>query len=399
VGVKAQSGTLYKNLDISNNTTAGKLIDISIGTKPIILLEGIDSQIYYRTTNTVDTSYDVSASSVPTISTSKSIKVGSLSKIITNSFNGKHSIPPIIDIRQPMISSLALLDICTITVPDTSNYIIGETVYQTGIISNTQAVVVGSISSISIGDLATTGSIGSPGSIGVVVSIDIPTKTVYLRQTTGTFTSGLTFVSTSGGNTTITSSSNTNIVPTGYGIIIGKTNISLIVKLLPINGFAIGGSLIGASSGYISIISTVALSGATQGSDMKVTSSINFTTNATSKVSINNSGYGFKNNEPVNLYSKNQIVAKGIAKTDAIAKNEGIFENNKGQLGGPTSIYDGDYYQDFSYEIESAIPFDKYKTQTTTNLHVAGTKAFGKVAIEDNLNISVYKTAMDITEV
>jgi hypothetical protein len=136
-----------------------------------------------------------------------------------------------------------------------------------------------------------------------------------------------------------------------------------------------------------------------QGSDIKVTSTINFTANSISKVSITNSGYGFKNNEPVNLYSRNQLIAKGIVKVEAIGKSEGVFENSKGLLGGPTSIYDGDYYQDFSYEIESAIPFDKYKRQTTTNLHIAGTKAFGKVAIEDNQNISVYKTTTDITEV
>jgi hypothetical protein len=222
---------------------------------------------------------------------------------------------------------------------------------------------------------------------------------VYIRQTSGTFTSGLAFVSTSGGSTTITSTATTNIIPTGYGIISSKTNTILTIKLLPINGFAVGGSLTGTFSGYTSIISAVALSGSIQGNDAKINSTVKFTANAVSKVLISNSGYRFQHNETVDLYNNNQIVARGICNTEAIGKSKGIFENNKGQLGGPTSIYDGDYYQDFSYEIESSIPFDKYKTQTTTNLHIAGTKAFGKVSIEDNLNISVYKTATDITEV
>jgi hypothetical protein len=298
-----------------------------------------------------------------------------------------------------MISSLGLLDTCNITVPNTANYIVGETVYQTGIISNTQVVTVGSITNILIGDLVATGSILSPGSIGIVVSLDIPTRKVYIRQTSGTFTSGLAFVSTSGGSTTITSTATTNIIPTGYGIISSKTNTILTIKLLPINGFAVGGSLTGTFSGYTSIISAVALSGSIQGNDAKINSTVKFTANAVSKVLISNSGYRFQHNETVDLYNNNQIVARGICNTEAIGKSKGIFENNKGQLGGPTSIYDGDYYQDFSYEIESSIPFDKYKTQTTTNLHIAGTKAFGKVSIEDNLNISVYKTATDITEV
>ena len=42
-------------------------------------------------------------------------------------------------------------------------------------------------------------------------------------------------------------------------------------------------------------------------------------------------------------------------------------------------LYDGDYYQDFSYVINTAITYDRYEDMLRKILHVAGTKAFAGI--------------------
>jgi hypothetical protein len=62
-------------------------------------------------------------------------------------------------------------------------------------------------------------------------------------------------------------------------------------------------------------------------------------------------------------------------------QSEGYFSNRKGQLSDSKYIFDGEYYQDYSYEIRSSISPDKYKEMLKKIIHVAGTKSFSATYI------------------
>jgi len=55
----------------------------------------------------------------------------------------------------------------------------------------------------------------------------------------------------------------------------------------------------------------------------------------------------------------------------------GVHPNRKSFLSEDKYLADNDFYQEYSYQVLTALPFDKYKQTLIDVLHVAGTKPFG----------------------
>lgn len=69
---------------------------------------------------------------------------------------------------------------------------------------------------------------------------------------------------------------------------------------------------------------------------------------------------------------------------------EGFHPNRRSFLSSDKYLLDSNYYQDYSYEVLTALPFDKYKQTLIEILHVAGTRPFGSYVgtTEDTVNIT-----------
>jgi len=90
-------------------------------------------------------------------------------------------------------------------------------------------------------------------------------------------------------------------------------------------------------------------------------------------------------------------VASGSKTGTAVAVLEhqgfgnGFYREKGGFLSDQKKLYDGYYYQDFSYEVQSKLTLDRYRDMLKQVLHVAGTKYFGalvhKVLANTNLDI------------
>jgi len=61
----------------------------------------------------------------------------------------------------------------------------------------------------------------------------------------------------------------------------------------------------------------------------------------------------------------------------------------RGFLDSDKKLQDNDYYQNYSYEVQTKIPFDKYFEVLKKVTHVAGTKAFGKVTSLSSANMQM----------
>lgn len=82
-------------------------------------------------------------------------------------------------------------------------------------------------------------------------------------------------------------------------------------------------------------------------------------------------------------------------------KTLGFYRNRDGFLSDSKKLYDGYYYQEYSYEIRSAVTLDKYEAMLKQLLHVAGTKYFASTIISSNLpvqtNIDQYLELINVT--
>lgn len=98
------------------------------------------------------------------------------------------------------------------------------------------------------------------------------------------------------------------------------------------------------------------------------------------KVDVMDSGFGYTNGEIVTLKAEgNPYIATGVARLLKQGTGDGYWDNTASFLSSDKKIQDSDFYQDFSYQIESSLSLERYADVVKDTVHLAGTKTFGKV--------------------
>ena len=69
----------------------------------------------------------------------------------------------------------------------------------------------------------------------------------------------------------------------------------------------------------------------------------------------------------------------------AVTNYAGYYANNNGKLSSNKKLFDGDYYQDFSYALKSEISFSTYKELYKKLVHPAGFKMFGEILMRRDM--------------
>jgi len=113
------------------------------------------------------------------------------------------------------------------------------------------------------------------------------------------------------------------------------------------------------------------------------------------QLEIINSGFGYENFNPnipssaevlrlvAERDSTKRIEAQGFLGRQGIA--EGFHLSRKSFLSSDKYLQDSDFYQEYSYQVLTALPFNIYKKTLIDVFHVAGTKPFGLyVATSEN---------------
>jgi len=106
---------------------------------------------------------------------------------------------------------------------------------------------------------------------------------------------------------------------------------------------------------------------------------------AANRLAVVDSGIGYQDGESLTLYynkdATRTISAVGVSDSDG--KGEGFFRSNRSFLNSNKYIHDNRYYQEFSYEVQSTISFDKYSAILKEIWHPAGVSKFGRVVVRD----------------
>jgi hypothetical protein len=99
-----------------------------------------------------------------------------------------------------------------------------------------------------------------------------------------------------------------------------------------------------------------------------------------STVTVIDSGFGYQQDEVVNTRSDrspNSITGLKL-NINTQGRAQGYFTSRKGFLSSDKFLHDNDFYQEYSYQVLTSLPFQTYKKTLVEVLHVAGTKPFGK---------------------
>lgn len=186
----------------------------------------------------------------------------------------------------------------------------------------------------------------------------------------------------------------------GRGIVTHTNATHVSLKRLNFeNLFDLTEALVGLSSGVTANIVSVSESTNIKqiGLNAVVTSNVQTSTGAVSGLGVVDTGFGYLQDE-IATFSSSDGLRSGSVKVNLGKQgfSEGFYKNKNGHLSDGKKIFDGEYYQEFSYEVRSPIRVDKYAEMLKNIMHVSGTKMFSATIIYDNANSSI-NVITDIT--
>jgi hypothetical protein len=102
------------------------------------------------------------------------------------------------------------------------------------------------------------------------------------------------------------------------------------------------------------------------------------------------SGFGFRDKEEATFLSEDGM-RSGTAKVNLIKQGvtDGSHQDEASFLSSSKYLFDGEYYQEFSYDIKTSIPRSQYESNYNMSMHVIGTKMFSTYVHVANNDISI----------
>lgn len=135
------------------------------------------------------------------------------------------------------------------------------------------------------------------------------------------------------------------------------------------------------------------------GYNATIDSTTNFGIGRIISVDIVDSGYGYRHNEVVDVIdTAGRVATKGTISARSQGSTGGYWASLDSHLNGYSSkdgpleyfdsgkrVQDSEYYQEYSYEIQSKLGVEQYEENLKEITHVAGTKLFGRFNLEDDI--------------
>ena len=282
----------------------------------------------------------------------------------------------------------------------TGTFQVGERILQQNVSQNVISLTVSSTNNFVPGMYVEQGAAN-----GYILSITSGTNTLLLSNTQGTFAANATNVKAFNNNainTAISAVASDSITYSGKGIIKTGSNSSVLyVKRLQFNNvwqstLQIVGQESGATANLVTISEDDVLP---VGLNAQIEANVVTSTGTITSLQIIDSGVGYSNGE-VMLYTSADGKRSGEAKAvvEGLGTGSGYYRTSKGFLSSDISkIHDGDYYQEYSYEVLTRIPFDKYQDMFLKVMHTAGTRLFGGVMIDDKSTVKTKYAYSSVT--
>lgn len=198
---------------------------------------------------------------------------------------------------------------------------------------------------------------------------------------------------TSGAGANISGVNATAYSANARGIVQSQVNSTyLTVKRISTTSFSnTGAFLTGLTSGANATIDNVLFQNPPEsGLNANIAANVITSNGVVSTVSIFDSGFGYLEGEEATFSSedgtRSGTITLYLGKQGA---SEGYFKSTKSFLSADKYLFDGDYYQDFSYVVRSPLAFETYSDMLKKVLHLVGTKPFGQVVTSSVTNTAL----------
>lgn len=321
--------------------------------------------------------------------------IGSINQI--NPGSG-YTANPYVLVHQPFLEGFNRRDYIFEIGNTTSSFVPGERILQSNtILSRTTIELNGNLQINSTATVINVGEKLNQGGAanGVIFDIDLSSDSVILENVNGTFAANATpvtsFSNTLFSNTILSVSTNNAITSTAKGIVKTANATHITVKRLQFeNTFGTGNNIVGQSSGATGDIVSIAEQDVLQiGFNANVEANVVTANGTVTSLEIIDSGIGYRNNEQM-LYNSEDFTRAGtaIANVAGVGTGSGFYKTSRGFLSSVSKIHDGDFYQEYSYEVLSRLPLDRYADTFKKVMHTAGTRFFGGVSITSSANVS-----------
>jgi len=400
---------LFYNDDVARLKKKGYILTIPDASKQFVIGETITQNVPYTsaTTLTVNGSTGFSYNTLAYESNgSANIAVGKVIALTSNNI-----------VVQTVVGAFTTSNSSTLLYGSNVQYVNGITVGGTArvgynnsdyiVVSNGTVNAHANISTNATGGFVTANVTVSNGGVfpmssngtNVLVSI-YAANGAASNGTGGTFTA--TFLSLPS-NTYISAVNNSTYNVTAVGLVLAQTGNTVIVRRQSISqDFVTGANLYGSSSGVnVNCVGVTEYSNSViSAENATVNDYVQSATGSVTALKLKGSGFGYVNTETVNFVSEANAPNFGVAQviTGKRGIGQGYFLNTNGFLDADKYIQDGYYYQDFSYEIQSSLNFDKYADMVKNVVHVAGTQLFGSVFRVVQANVENVSAKLTITQ-
>lgn len=269
----------------------------------------------------------------------------------------------------------------THTVSTIPGYLPGDLVYQ-----NTSPVMNASIQSV------------FSNTSGQYVRVKGNTATINVTSSNTLFSYTNPYV-----NSAVSSATLYSITSTAKGIVQAANSSTLFVKRLTFEntfkeGQAIVGDVSGASANIVGVSENIDELYPI-GLNADIEANVITSNGQVTSLDVVDSGFGYSNGEIVQFLSSDES-RSGSAKViiDGAGMGKGYYRSSKGFLSEDMYIHDGDYYQEYSYEVLSKISVDRYSDMFRKVMHMAGTKFFGSALIVDEANVAATLTQISTSQ-
>ena len=334
------------------------------------------------------------------------LSIGTIKTLSDINPGDNYSAAPIVRAYQPYVGNYNYDDY-VFTVKDATNqYVIGEQVQQS-ITDTRYNMQVANPQAFRVGEKVFQ---YSSGAVGTVFSVEYPTTNVIVvnKVSNGIFNIvGNVYSYASTMNTTNVNSVASVLVPTvakGVVVEVSGANTVFVKRQQFDNKFELNKTLTGASTGVTAnLIQIEEFTGRYPiGFNAEIEGNAFSANGVVTGLQVIDSGYGYSNNQTL-VFSSEDGERSGTARAivQGIGTGSGFYKTSKGFLSNISKVHDGDYYQEYSYDVLSRLPLDKYSDMFKKVMHTAGTRFFGTVVIDtvSNTNVVIANSSLEILQI
>ena len=340
-----------------------------------------------------------------------STTIGSIATLVSRNAGQNYNVDPFVTVVDPWVFGYYKHDYVMDITPLTGAFVVGEQIQQSYAAAGI-ALTVNNFSGTAANGTATTSVIlnekiyqsyanGADRAYGFVYegAISGGAGTVKLSGVVGTFVNTSNSSTqlkslTSGGTANISYVDVVTLTTTARAIVkeVANTTFLKLKRINLENTFAAGNTILGQVSGATATVRSVDedLTTIPVGVNANITSNVQTANAVANTIVVHDSGFGYFDQEEVTLTKEgSNFEITAIAQLLNQGVGEGYYSSTRGFLDSDKKLHDNDYYQEYSYEITTKIPFAKYFDVLKQVTHVAGTKAFGKVESKSVVNSSI----------